>query len=229
MKCATISNMKRLSGDTRGSAATVLSIALLAIGLVGMSVFAAWSFMGLRDYKINTDEKIAVAVQENTKKVQAADAITYAEESKNPLKTYIGPEAFGTVSIAYPKTWSVYVDAGNTSSPVDYYAHPDVVPSVDSEDSNFALRVQVVGQSFSAVMQQYQSFQKQGKLTVKPYALPKVSAVTGARLDGQLTQNKKGSIVIVPVRDKTLKIWTESDTYVKDFDQIILPNASFVR
>lgn len=221
--------MKRLSGDRRGSAATVLSIALLAIGLVAMSVFAIWAFMGLRDYKVNTDAKIAAAVQENAKKVQAADAIAYAEESKNPLKTYIGPEAFGTVRIVYPKTWSVYVATGNTSTPVDLYAHPEVVPSVESEDSNFALRVQVVGQSFSAVMQQYQSFQKQGKLTAKPYVLPKVASVTGARLDGQLTQNKKGSIVILPVRDKTLKIWTESDTYLKDFDQIILPNASFSR
>lgn len=221
--------MKRLSGEVRGSIATVLSIALLVVALIGVGVFAVWAFSGRQDYKNNVDAKIAVAVQVNTKKVQATDAITYAEESKNPLKTYVGPEAFGTVNITYPKTWSVYVATGNTSSPVDYYAHPDVVPSVDSDTSNFALRVQVVEQKYSAVLLQYASLQKQGKLTVEPYALPKVSGAIGTRLDGQLTQNKKGSMVILPIRDKTLKIWTESDAYLEDFDQIILPNASFTR
>lgn len=221
--------MIRRIADERGSIATVLSIVLLSVTLVGVGGFAFWAFRERQDYKDNVATKVAVAVQANTKKVQAEDAITYAEKAKNPLKTYIGPEAFGTVNITYPKTWSVYVVTGSTSTPVDYYAHPDVVPSIESDTSNFALRVQVVEQSYSAVIQQFASLQKQGKLAVKPYTLPKVSAVTGVRLDGQLTQNKKGSMVVLPVRDKTLKIWTESDSFVKDFDEIILPNASFAR
>jgi len=221
--------MKQLSGDERGSMATVLSIAFLVVALIGVGSFAIWAFGGRQDYKNNTEAKIAVAVQANTKTVQAADAITYGQEAKSPLKTYTGPEAFGTVKIVYPKTWSVYVVTTSTSTPVDYYAHPDVVPSVEADTSSFALRVQVVDQKYSAVLQQYISYQQQGKVTVKPYVLAKVPGVTGARLDGQLTENKKGSIVIVPVRDKTLKIWTESDTYLNDFNTIILPNASFVR
>jgi len=227
--CATISSMKRLSGDVRGSMVTVLSIGLLAVGLIGALAFAIWAFSGRQDYKNNVDAKIATAIDANTKKVQAADAITYAEEAKSPLKTYVGPESFGTVKIIYPKTWSAYVVTGNSNSPVDYYAHPDVVPSVQADTSNFALRVQVVDQKYSAVLQQYISLQQAGKVTVKPYVLAKVPGVTGARLDGQLTENKKGSIVILPVRDKTLKIWTESDTYLNDFNTIILPNASFIR
>lgn len=213
----------------RGSIAVVLSIVLLAVALIGTGGFAVWAFSGRQDYKNNVDAKIAVAIQANTKKVQALDAAAYAEEAKNPLKTYTGPEAFGTISITYPKTWSVYVLTGNTAIPVNYYAHPDVVPSVEGDASNFALRMQVVEQKYSAVLQQYSGLQKQGKLTAKPYALPKVSSVTGVRFDGQLLQNKKGSLVVIPVRDKTLKIWTESENFVKDFDQIILPNASFAR
>lgn len=221
--------MKRLSGDTRGSMATVLAIVLLVVGLIGVGAFAVWAFAGRQDYKNNTEAKIAVAVQANTKKVQAADAISFAEEAKSPLKTYVGPEAFGSVKIVYPKTWSMYAVTGSSSTPVDIYAHPDVVPSVEDDASNFALRVQVVDQKYSTVVQQYVSMQRQGKLTVKPYVLPKVAGVTGARLDGQLTENKKGSLVALPIRDKTLKIWTESDSFSSDFDKIILPNASFAR
>ncbi len=221
--------MKRLSDDVRGSAATLLTIVLLVVGLIGAAGFAFWAFSERQDYKNNVDAKIAVAVKDNTKKVQAADAITYAEESKNPLKTYVGPEAFGTVNIVYPKTWSVYAVTGNSSTPVNLYAHPDVVPSIDSDISSFALRVQVVEQKYSSVLQQYSSQQKQGKLAVKPYALPKVPGVNGVRLDGQLTQNEQGSMVILPIRDKTLKMWTESTTFVNDFNEKILPNASFAR
>jgi len=38
----------------------------------------------------------------------------------------------------------------------------------------------------------------------------------------------QGSMVLVPLRDKTLKIWTEADeTYLKDFNENILPNYTF--
>ncbi len=221
--------MKRLCGDVRGSVATLLSIVLLAAGLAGAIGFAVWAFAGRQDYKNNVDAKIAVAVQANTKKVQLDDAAAFAEESKNPLKTYVGPEAFGTINIVYPKTWSAYVVTGDSSSPVNFYAHPDVVPALDAQTSSFALRVQVVEQKYSAVLLQYSGQQKQGKLTVKPYVLPKVPGVTGVRLDGQLTQNKQGSMVVLPIRDKTLKIWTEANTYLNDFNDKILPNASFAR
>lgn len=221
--------MKRLSGDSRGSVLVILSIIFLVIGLLGAIGFAVWAFSERQDYKNNVNSKIITAVQANTKKVQAEDATAFAEELKNPLKTFVGPEAFGTINISYPKTWSVYAIAGGGNSPVDLYAYPDVVPSVNDQASSFALRVQVVEQKYSAVLQQYSGQQKQGKLAVVPYVLPKVPGVTGVRLDGQLTQNKQGSMVILPIRDKTLKIWTESNTFLDDFNDKILPNASFTR
>lgn len=221
--------MKRLSSDVRGSVAIVLTIIVLVLGLAGAIGFAVWAFGERQDYKNNVNAKINLAIQDNTKKVQADDAAAFAEESKNPLKTFVGPEAFGTVNIMYPKSWSAYAVTGNGITPVNFYAHPDVVPSVDSDTSSFALRVQVVEQKYSTVLQQYANQQKQGKLTVKPYTLPKVPGVPGSRLDGQLTQNKQGSMVVLPIRDKTLKIWTESNTFLNDFNDKILPNASFAR
>jgi hypothetical protein len=216
----------KLMDSERGSAAQIVLVSLLVVLLLGAVGFGVWAYMGRTDYKENVDAKIAAAVKENTQKVKAADLIAFAEESKNPLKTYTGPVEFGGVSVQYPKTWSTYAIVG-ASSPLSVYFQPDVVPNVASPTSSFALRIEVVQSSYSSVLRQFDSFQKQGKTKVAPYALPKVPSVVGSRLDGQVAQNKKGAMIIIPMRDKTLKIWTESETMLPDFNGIILPNASF--
>ncbi len=223
-----MSSMKHI-GDERGSGTTALvSIIVLSLLFAGTMAFAVWAFMGRQDYKNNVASKVAAAVDSNTKTVQAKDAANYAEVAKQPLKTYIGPETYGSVHISYPKTWSAYVVTADSSSmPLDMYAQPDVVPSITAETSAFALRVQVTQTSYSQTVSQYQSLQKAGTVTVTPYALPKNSTIVGVRVDGQLTTTKQGSMIILPLRDKSLKIWTESTQYLSDFNNIILPNASF--
>lgn len=220
-----MSSMKRIDSSD-GSVASIVAIVLLGLGFAGAVGFGVWAFGGRQDYKNNVDAKIKTAVQANTKTVQAQDAKDYAEAAKNPLKTYTGPEAYGSVSLQYPRTWSGYVVTGS-SQPLDAYFNPDVVPSVSDQKSVFGLRVQVVASSYSQSVTQFQSLQKQGKVTVTPYALPKVPGTVGVRIDGQITPTKQGSVVVLPVRDKTLKLWIESNQFAADFNNIILPNASF--
>ncbi len=221
-----MSSMKHV--DTEGgSVITIVAIVLLAVMLVGAGAFGVWSYMGRQDYKNNSDQKVAVAVQSNTKKVQAADAAIYAEEAKKPLKTYVGPAEFGSLHLTYPRTWSGYVVLGNSGNALDGYFAPDVVPYIQAQASTFALRVQITSTSYSDILQQFSSQQKQGKVTVTPYTLAKVSGVVGSRIDGQISSNKQGSMIVLPMRDKTLKLWTESDTYMNDFNTNILPNTSF--
>jgi hypothetical protein len=214
--------------DGKVGVSALIAIVLLSLGLIGCAGFAVWAFGQRQDYKTNVDKKIATAVAENTKTVQAADAKTYAEQAQYPLKTYAGPEAYGSVTLSYPKTWSAYNASTNSSSnPVDFYAHPDVVPAVGADNSNFALRMQVVSQQYNTVAKQYANQLKQGTVTISAYVLPNNKTVTGVRIDGQIDTDKKGSLVLLPLRDKTLKIWTESTTYADQFDKIILANAHF--
>jgi len=206
----------------------LLAITLLSVGLIGSGAFGVWAFGQRQDYKNNVEQKISAAVAVNTKTVQAADAKTYAEQAQYPLKTFTGPEAYGSVTLTYPKTWSSYnASSSSSNAPVDFYAHPDTVPSVAADTSNFALRMQVVGQQYDTVAKQYANQLKQGTVTVSAYALPNNKTVTGVRIDGQIGNNKKGSLILLPLRDKTLKIWTESTTYADQFDKIILANARF--
>ena len=222
-----MSSMKHIGDEQGSSTALVVSLILVSLLFVGAAGFGVWAFMGRQDYKNNVADKITTAVQANTKTVQAKDAIDYAEAAKQPLKTYVGPETYGSVHISYPKTWSAYVATDSGSLPLDMYAQPDVVPSITAQTSTFALRVQVTQTSYSQTVSQYQSLQKAGTVTVTPYALPKNAAIIGVRVDGQLTTTKQGSMIILPLRDKSLKIWTESNQYLSDFNNIILPNASF--
>lgn len=207
----------------------LMAIVLLSLGLLGSGAFGVWAFGQRQDYKTNVDQKIAAAVAVNTKSVQAADAKTYAEQAQYPLKTFTGPEAYGSVVLTYPKTWSAYNASTSNSSgtPVDFYAHPDVVPAVSSDSSSFALRMQVVNQQYATFTKQYANQLKQGTVAIKAYALPNNKTVTGVRIDGQITTKKQGTIVLLPLRDKTLKIWTESTSYSDQFDKIILANARF--
>ena len=219
----------KLHSDERGELNILLiPVILLSLLFIGAAVFAVWAYGGRQDYKNNVSDKVATAVASNTKAIQAADATKYAEAAKEPLKTYVGPEAYGSAHISFPKTWSAYVvTATNGTNPIDAYFAPDVVPSVTDLASSFALRVQMTSQSYTQVISQFAQQVAKKTATINPYSLPKVPSVVGVRVDGQISQTKQGSMIILPVRDKTLKIWTESNTFSNDFNNNILANLTF--
>ncbi len=114
-----------------------------------------------------------------------------------------------------------------SSIPVEGYFHPSFVPGVQS-GTDFALRVQVTNQPYDQELKQFESKTKSGKVKVSPYKAPKVPNVLGSRVDGEINNGQKDSMVLFPVRDKTLKISTESDQFLSDFNSIILANLTFV-
>lgn len=221
-----MSDMKSLGqkGAINGLLISLILVVLLLFGALG---FGYWAFSGRQDYKNNSDKKVAAAVTAAQAQQQATDAKQYAEEAKNPLKKFVGPSDFGNVTLSYPKTWSGYVVTSGGSNPLDAYFQPDVVPSVNDQDNVFALRVQIIQQSYDQVVQQYSSIIQQKTATLAPYSLPKVPSVTGSKIDGTIATNQQGSVVILPLRNVTLKIFTQSKSFVNDFNNIILPNASF--
>lgn len=214
----------------RGSLNVLLvPVILLAVLFVAAASLAVWAFSGRQDYKNNSDAKVKTAVAANTSAVQTSDAALYAEKAKEPTKTYTGPDAYGSVKITYPKTWAAYVDTTNTNTPLDAYFHTDYVPSVASK-LTYNLRVQVVASSYASQTSQYTSAISSGKVTAAPYTLPNVASVTGVQLAGSVFLDNpagSGTMVILPLRDKTLKIWTESPSYLPDFTAYVLKNLSF--
>lgn len=204
----------------------LIPLILAVILLIGAIAFGAWAFSGRQDYKNHVDQKVAAAVTIAKQEESTQKDKDFAEAIKNPLTSYRGPSAYGSLLVQYPKTWSGYVST-NGSYPVDGYFAPGVVPSVNAQDSTFALRVRVLQQSYDQVMQPYTQQAKEGKISITPFAFKKVPSDIGSRINGQITSQKTGSLVIMPLRDKTIEIWTEAPQYIKDFDTYILPNVTF--
>lgn len=202
---------------------------VVTVLLVGTLGFAAWAYMERAMYKDDTDALITEAVAIAVQKAETAKDSEFIEKEKNPLKTYAGPATFGSVTFSYPKTWSGYVDESNKgSTPLEGYFHPNVVPGLDSGQA-FALRIAVVDKPYADELKRFDSDVRAGRVNVSPYRAPKVQDVLGSRITGEIERNKKSTLVMLPLRDKTVKIWTEADNFVKDFDQIVLKSLQFVK
>ncbi len=204
----------------------VIPLVLLIVVLMGVSALAYSSYTQAQDYKNNVDQKVAVAVDAASEKINEQKEKDFAENEKFPYATYTGPEAAGSLRIQYPKTWSGYVVAPNkrTSKPVDGYFHPGQVPQISDDNNSFALRTLVAQQSYDSIMKAFQAAQKAGKVTIQPYQSPNVPSIIGSRIDGEIVSKKQGSMVVLPFRDKTLQLWTESVDFRPDFNDIILKN-----
>lgn len=200
-------------------------VLVLFFGSIG---FGVWAFMGKQDYKNNVDTKIAEAVTISDAANNLKKDAEFAEKEKNPLRSYTGPASYGSVAISYPKTWSIYMDeSGKGNAPLDGSLNPNFVPGLTSKAS-IALRVQVLNSQYANLVKTFDQRVKSGKVKVTPFTAPKVPGVVGLRVDGEVQTGKQGSLVVFPIRDKTLQVWTEAAQNIGDFNTIILPNLVFV-
>jgi hypothetical protein len=205
----------------------IIPLVLFILLFIGAGGFASWAYSERQTYKDHSDKKSAVAVEAATKALEATKEKEFVEREKLPHKIYKGPAIFGSVELTYPKTWSGFVTIQEKGQlPVVGYFYPNVVPGVDS-GSDFALRVEVSNQPFSAELGLLESKIKQGDIRITPFRAARVPGVLGARVDGELNRGQKDSMVMFAVRDKTLKVWTESDQFLKDFNEIVLPQLIF--
>lgn len=221
---------------TKPSRAPLLAAVILAILLIVSLAFGYWAFSGRQDYKTNVDKKIATAVAAAEVTQKTTLQKQFDEQSKSPYKTFTGPSTYGSITFQYPKTWSAYVDeSGSGNSLVDGYFHPDQVPGVSGQAA-YALRVQLTNDDYATVLQQFDTFTSGGQAKASAYIPPKMKNVAsvqvGTRIDGVIdrandSSNITGAMVVMKVRDKTLKVYTESNDFLSDFNNTILPSLTF--
>jgi hypothetical protein len=201
---------------------------LAVLFLLGAIGFAVWAYTGMQDYKLNVQPKIDQAVAIAEEKTKTEKDKEFVEKEKSPVRTYKAPQTAGSLVITYPKTWSAFVEESDKNNElVNGYFHPSYVPAVDSE-TDFALRVEIVSESYDQVLKQFEGKVKSGKLKISAYKAPKMPAgLVGARVDGEINTGQQDSMVIFPLRDKTIKVSTESAQFLGDFNNIILANLTF--
>ncbi len=219
--------MKQLnaSGALNALLIPLILVVLLFFGAAG---FGVWAFMERQDYKDNVDQKIATAVEVAREEVSTEKDNEFLEREKEPLTEYVAPAAYGSVFVKYPKTWSAYVsELGNSGREVDGYFHPDFVPATESKTA-YALRLLIASGDYAEEVADYDRQVEAGTLSSTPYRAPKVPDVLGVRLDGELEKGIQGTMIMLPLRDKVIKIWTESAEYRKDLENHVLSNLTFV-
>ena len=197
---------------------------VLALTFGGLFI---WAFMGKQDYKNNVTPKIDAAVKVAVQQESDRKDNEFVEKEKSPVKTFIGPDTFGAITFNYPKTWSGYVvQSEKAATPLDGYFHPNVVPDI-AGNTSFALRVRVLNKTYDAHLKTLEGKIKQGKVTVTAYSPANQKEIVGSRLVGEVNVGQKVLMIVLPLRDKTIEISTESDQFKGDLDNIILTSLNF--
>ncbi len=214
---------KKEGGYITGAVVTSIIFGLLALVFGSVMI---WALVNYNDQKNNVDQKLENARKAALIEQKAVDAKDFEEQEKAPEKEFVGPVDLGRVSFKYPKTWSVYVanDGSKGNSGYQAYFHPGEVPPTTAGTNKFALQVSVLTQSYNQVLQQYQGLVKQGSLKSSVIT---ANSFDGTRFDGRFTKDVNGSAAVFKIRDKTLVLKTDSDTFVPDFDSKILKTLTF--
>lgn len=214
--------------DNRGAVNFFLILFIITLVMFFASLgFGIWAFASMQDYKNNVDEKVLTAVEVAKQEKATEKDNEFIEREKQPLKEYAAPSAAGSLKIKYPKTWSAYIDERSRNNlSLDAYYNPNFVPD-ESSDATYALRVQVVDKSFDSVVSEYDSEIKQGTATAKPYKAVNVDNVVGLRIDGEIDSKQQGTMILLQLRDKTIKVWTEGDQFRDDLFDHVLNSLTF--
>ena len=195
--------------------------------LLTVSGVLVWALGERQDYKDNSDQKSAAAVEAATKATEEKKETEFLEREKSPFRVYKGPSTFGSAEITYPKTWSAHViENASGTTPISGFFHPNFVPG-ERSGAAYALRLEVVEQSYDQVLKTYESNARRGVVRINPYKPPKVPSALGSRIDGEIQRGLNGSTILLPLRDKTIKLSVQSQDFMKDFNDIILANFVF--
>jgi len=225
----TMSGMNsKYSSSQRGFSILVIPLGIAVVFLIAAVIFGGWAYSKMQDYKNNVGAKVQAAVTTAKQQEDTAKDAVFTQQYKLPLTSYTGPAAYSSVTLQYPKTWSAYVVDDRGSSPyIDGYFYPHILPDLQDSTSAFALRLQVVQDAYSSVLNNLSDSVQSGAAKVVPYRVPKVPGVIGVKVTGALGNGKSGTMVVIPLRNMTLKLWTEAPSFQQDFNTNILPNLSF--
>lgn len=197
---------------------------LIGLGVIALLLLLLCIFFGARAF-INSED-LAEANRQGQQAGAAAqkalDEKTFAAEKNSDFRTYVAPDYAGSFRVNVPKSWSIAVtpdDGGNTISAL---SSPDFV---ENKLDKYALRFALVNKDIEDVKQPLDRLTgekdpKKRKLNVEEIT---VSGIKGFRFTGQISSKiPNGTLVLVPLRDKTFSIQTDdNDLYLDVFNSIV--------
>lgn len=214
---------KKTAQESGAISGMLIANVVLVILLLAFGSFAIWAYMNYVDHKDNVDKKVAAAVEIAKKQQAEEDEKAFKEREKQPFREFKSPADFGTISLSYPKTWSVYENEKSDDYSAVFY--PLVIPNLESDNKKpLALHIEVLSDEYTNVLEEYEDNIKEGKLKSFPTT---VNEIQGNRLEGELSEELKGLAIVFKLRDKTFRISTEAPEYFNDFNKTVLESLRF--
>ena len=208
------------------SGSLLLPLIIVIVLFLGAAGFGAWAFLGRQDYKNNSDQKSAVAAKKAAVVEAAKKDADFAEAIKSPVKSFVGPVTYGSLKFDFPKTWNQYVMNPTGAIPINLYFNPDLIPDLAS-GTEYSLRVQIVNVPYLSSLRAYDRQVKDGTVNISAYKVAKVPSVLGSIVNGYITKTTFGTLVLLPLRDKTIVFWTEDQNFKADFLNTVLPSINY--
>ena len=204
------------SGLASATVIPMIALGLMTVILLGLTVYL---FIRVDESENSRDQFAQEAVEEaklQQKKELEAD---FLQREKEPNSTFEGAEILGNIQFKYPKTWSAVLDEEiDGSTQIDAIFHPGIVQTDESDQRSYALRLQLIDDQYSEVLEDYEDLIEDGELKTRGVTF---NGNEGIRLDGQLEEVDRGSMIILPLRDKTIRFWTESPEFQADYEKIL--------
>lgn len=204
--------------ETGGVSIMLIMVIILSVATVVFGGLSIWAYTEYQKASNDVNAQIQVAVLEAEREQQNELEKRFADREKEPNRDFVGPDDYGRVAFKYPKTWSVYIATDPTrGGKYEAYLHPITVPRVNANEQ-FALRVTIEDRDYDQVIESYRSKVNNGDLRS---SATQSQGNVGTRFDGNFSQNIRGSAVVYKVRDKTLTLRTDANTFATDFDSLI--------
>lgn len=203
------------SGQVNGWLIATISLAILSIGAIAGAV---WGYLSYAEQKTNVDNKVGIAVVTAKKEQADIDEAKIVQYENALTRQFVGPDDYGRLTFNYPRIWSTFINRDVTQGGTfEAYLNPDTVPPV-SLSQQYALRVTIEQKSYDTVIASYAPLIKKGTLRSSAVS---VDGNNGTRIDGSFSKDIRGSAVIYKIRDKTVTLRTDADTFKPSFDALI--------
>lgn len=197
---------------------------LIGLGVIAAILLLLTIFFGARAF-INSEDLTEANLQgqkEGAAAQKAVDEKAFTTEKNSDFRTYVAPDYAGSFRVSVPKSWSIAVTPNESGTTLSALSSPDFV---ENKLDKYALRFALINKEIEEVKKPLDNLTKEKdpkkrKLNVEDIT---VSGIKGFKYTGQISSKiPNGTLVLVPLRDKTFSIQTDdNEQYLTVFNSIV--------
>lgn len=195
----------------------ILGVFTLIIFII-MLIFASRAFVN----QDQLDKKYQEGSSAGAESQKATDDKAREAEKSSDVRTYTAPAFAGGFRVTLPKHWNLAVTPEESGNTISALANPDYV---DTKLEKYALRFALREQPIDAAKKNFEQFAKEKDPLKRKTTSSEVdvSGIKSTKYTGQISSKiTNGTIILVPIRDKTFTIQTdENDKYLDIYNQIV--------